>query len=208
MLISNPFIKICGITRQKDLTSAVECGASAIGFIAYKKSPRYVSPLQVAELIEVCPPDILKVVVVVNVELAEIDEYLKAGIDVVQLHGSEDEVFARKVKAQVWKALRLHQVEQIKEYADFPCSMFVVDSFVKDSVIPGGTGHLGDWQLAAEFTEKASAPVLLAGGIKAVNAKSAIEQVGCAGLDLSSGVEDEPGIKNHQKIEAFFKALQ
>ena len=205
--LTKPFIKICGITRREDLLSAVEGGSDAIGFIAYPKSPRYVSPQKVRELLKDCPPQIKKVVVVVNADLEVINEYLSVGIDVVQLHGSEDAAFAEEIKVETWKAIRLHEKSQIAAFADFPCQLFVVDSFVKDSQIPGGTGHSGDWALAAEFAKVAGAPVLLAGGIKKTNALEALEQVPCYGLDLSSGVEISPGIKSAVKIQEFFEVL-
>jgi phosphoribosylanthranilate isomerase len=207
-MLTRPFIKICGITRQQDYSCAIENGADAIGFIAYKKSPRYVSPEKVKELIESYSIDVKKVIVVVNASLPEIGEYLAAGIDIVQLHGSESAEFASQINAEVWKAIRLHESTQIAEFSDFPCSKFVVDSFVKDSAIPGGTGHKGDWPLTVKFNQATKADVLLAGGICAENASEAIAEVNCFGLDLSSGVELKPGIKSEQKIIDFFNSLK
>lgn len=205
---TDTFVKICGITRKEDLRCAVESGASAIGFIAYRKSPRYISPQKVEDLLGVCPADIKKVVVTVNASLDEINEYIAAGIDTVQLHGSESVSFAESINnAEIWRAVRLHSQEQITEFRNFPCSTFVIDSFVKDSKIPGGTGHKANWELAAEFNEAVSVPVLLAGGITEENAVKGLDEVGCFGLDLSSGVELEPGIKCCDKIRSFFNAL-
>jgi phosphoribosylanthranilate isomerase len=206
--LTKPFIKICGITRPQDYSCAIESGADAIGFIAYKKSPRYVSPERVKALIDSKSANVKKVVVVVNASLSEINEYLAAGVDIVQLHGSEDAEFASQIKAEVWKAIRLHESSQITEFRNFPCSKFVVDSFVKGSSIPGGTGHKGDWPLTEKFNQATNADVLLAGGICAENASEAIAEVNCFGLDLSSGVELEPGIKSEQKIIEFFNSLK
>ena len=205
---TDTFVKICGITREEDLQCAVESGASAIGFIAYEKSPRYITPGRVRELLKNCPERIRRVVVTVNAELEEVRKYIEAGIDTVQLHGSETAEYADQIQAVIWKAVRLHKSEQIEEFKNFPCAAFVVDSFVKDSSIPGGTGHKADWELAKKFTETVSVPVLLAGGIKEENALEALEEVGCFGLDLSSGVEIEPGIKDSEKIRSLFKILK
>ena len=150
----------------------------------------------------------LKVVVVVNAVRAEIEAYLKAGIDVVQLHGDESESFAKSLAVPVWRALRLSSESQIGQNADFPCDMFVIDSYVKDSAIPGGTGHVGDWGLSARFVEQIGVPVLLAGGIDIGNAQQALDRVKSFGLDLSSGVEISPGKKDHSKIKELFTSLK
>ena len=206
---NKPFVKICGITRERDFQSVVDNGASAVGFIGFSKSPRYVSPQRVAELLKnIDSGDMQKVVVVVNASLDEINAYLAAGVDTVQLHGNEDAEFTAQIDAKVWKALRLKSEDEIEQFADFPCELFVIDSFVKDSAIPGGTGHIANWELAREFVNKAQSPVLLAGGIRRENALEALEEVQPYGLDLSSGVEESPGIKIPQKIDELFEALK
>ena len=205
----SPFVKICGITREVDLQSVVDNGAAAVGFIGYPKSPRYVSPERVGELLKnVDAAELRKVLVVVNASLEEINAYLAVGIDTVQLHGSEDADFAAQIDVTVWKALRLKSSDEIEQFANFPCEMFVIDSFVKDSAIPGGTGHVADWNLARSFAVKASSPILLAGGIRQENALEALREVKPYGLDLSSGVEESPGIKVPQKIDELFNSLK
>jgi len=206
-LINNrPFVKICGITRVADLRCVVEAGASAVGFIGFPPSPRYISPAQVEALLaEVDCRSTRKVVVVVNATREEIQAYLDAGVDTVQLHGNEDELFAAQIPATIWKALRLKSPDEIERYSSFPCEMFVIDSFVKNSLVPGGTGHVADWKLAKAFVEQAASPVLLAGGISDKNALEALREVEPRGLDLSSGVEESPGIKVESKIQDLFK---
>ena len=206
---TKPFIKICGITRIADLECVIQHGVDAVGFIAYPKSPRYISPAKVKELISQADcKNIKKVAVFVNADLKEIAEYLQAGVDAVQLHGDESEEFSKSVNAEVWKAIRLHEDKQIAEFKDYPCSKFLIDSFVKDSAIPGGTGHVANWGLAQKFIGEVNKDVLLAGGISAENLQQAIKEVSPFGLDLSSSVETEPGIKDHEKIEALFKKLE
>ncbi|MCM8543164.1 MAG: phosphoribosylanthranilate isomerase [Lentisphaeraceae bacterium] len=202
---SKPFIKVCGITRKADLVCAVESGADAIGFIAFPKSPRYVCPSEVKYILDNCNvDDFLKVAVFVNADLEGIQQYLDVGIDVVQLHGDESKEFAASLDCEVWKAVRLHEKSQIDDYLEYPCTKFLIDSFVKDAKVPGGTGHLADWGLAVEFINKVGKEVLLAGGISSLNLAEAIEQVSPYGLDLSSSVESCPGIKDHQKIKKLF----
>ena len=208
-LINKPFLKICGIRRIKDLESVVSVGADAIGFIAFPKSPRYISPDKVAELLSAVKTNgILKVGVFVNASKKDIQSYIDAGIDTIQLHGDEDEEFSLSLNKPVWRALRLKSKSEIDRYKDFPCKKFLVDSYVKGVEVPGGTGHVGDWSLAKNFIERVSKDVLLAGGLKATNLQDAYNQVKPFGFDLSSGVEDSPGIKSSDKIQNLAKALK
>ena len=205
---NKPFVKVCGITRKSDLICAVEAGADALGFIAFPKSPRYVSPEEVKALLKASTGrDFLKVAVFVNATRENIQEYLDAGIDIIQLHGDEDAEFSSSIDCETWRALRLQNEAQIAEFKDYPCDKFLIDSFVKDSKIPGGTGHLANWDLAMQFIEAVDKEVLLAGGIGPENVVDAIQKVKPAGIDLSSSVEFSPGIKDPKKIKALFKAI-
>ena len=203
------FVKICGLTRPQDVRDAVAAGAQAIGFIAFPKSPRYVSPEDVEKLSKDIPRNILKVAVFVNEDPDVLREYLAVGIDVLQLHGSETAEYAKSLsaEAEIWRALRLKEESEIAEFIDFPCSRFVIDAYVKDAVVPGGTGHRADWSLSKSFVAASKVPVILAGGIKKESVKQAVAQVDPWGLDLSSGVELSPGVKSQEMIDAFFEEL-
>lgn len=202
-------MKICGITRAEDLQAVVDSGADAVGFIAFPKSPRHIEPEQLENLLKaVDTKRLLKVGVFVDATQEFIQKYIDAGLDIVQLHGSESKEFANSLDITIWKALRLKDESQILEYADYPCDKLLVDSFVKDSAIPGGTGHVANWTLAKKFVAAANAPVLLAGGLKAENLAEAYSAVKPFGFDLSSGVEDSPGIKSKSKIESLADALK
>ena len=203
-----PFVKICGITRIEDAECAIKAGADALGFITFKKSPRYISPQNTAKIISQLSKKIPTVAVTVNEPAESINEYLDAGIDIIQFHGDETMEEINAVGGKKWKALRLHQSDQIHLSEIYDVEMFVIDSFVKDSTIPGGTGKKADWDLAAEFVKQSSTKVLLAGGISAANAEEAMQKISPYGLDLSSGVEIEPGIKSAEKINAFFEGLK
>lgn len=208
-MISKPFIKICGITRKSDLECAIECGADAVGFIAFPKSPRYVSPSEVKYLIDHCNcPNIKKVAVFVDEDLDDINKYLDSGIDVVQLHGNESAEFSSSINCEVWRAIRLKDSSQVQEFHDYPCTKFLIDSFVKDAEVPGGTGHVADWDLAAEFISSTDKDVLLAGGITRENVQEAYSRVMPFGFDLSSGVESMPGFKDPAKIRGFFEEIK
>ena len=204
-------LKICGLTRKDDLELAVSSGAQAIGFIGFKKSPRFVDVDQVKELCNLIPKGVKKVLVTVDDSLEKIAEYIAVGVDVVQLHGPADfhtAEFAQAIEGtEIWRAIRLKDVSEIEENKDYPCSSFVIDSFVKDSTIPGGTGHLANWELSKQFVEAVDKPVYLAGGISAENILEAHREVAPAAFDLSSSVEISPGIKSAEKIKELFKVI-
>lgn len=207
-LTNKPFLKICGITRIEDLESVVSAGADAVGFIAYPKSPRYISPEAVSNLLSSVDTErVLKVGVFVNASKDKIQEYVDAGIDIIQLHGDEDEEFSLFLNKPIWRALRLKEESEIAQYKNFPCEKFLVDSYVKGAELPGGTGHVGDWSLAKDFIQQVDKDVLLAGGLNAFNVVDAYKQVEPFGFDLSSGVEVSPGIKSSDKIQKLAATL-
>ncbi len=202
------FVKICGITRLEDALFAAASGADAIGFIAYPKSPRYVPPEKVLQIIGSLKAGIRRVAVFVNPGLDEISAYLAAGADVVQLHGDETAEFAEHAAnfAEVWKAIRPKTRDDVLKFMDFPASRFLVDSFHEKEY--GGTGIVADWDLAKFAVETLKSPVILAGGINPENVAAALKAVHPSGMDLSSGVESSPGIKDHGKIGRLFKEIK
>jgi phosphoribosylanthranilate isomerase len=204
----SPYVKICGLRKAEDARLACELGADAIGFVNYAKSPRHVTPEEVRRCCAGLPPSLQKVLVCVNASRDEILPYLNAGCNVVQLHGQETSEFARSLPCEVWLALRLGQASDGLRARDFPCSRVICDSAPHHAELPGGTGETGDWQLARDFTAESPLPVLLAGGLHIGNVRQALLHVGAAGIDLSSGVESSPGIKDPAKIAAFLRLLK
>ena len=202
------FIKICGISEQKHIDQLITKNLQAIGFVAYPPSPRFVRPEQVKDLVQGIPEHIAKVLVVVNMTKEEITPYLEAGIDTLQFHGNENADFAKEFNCKIWRAVRLKSSDQIQQELKFPCEMFVIDSAPKNASLPGGTGHLGDWELTKEFVKQSPVPVLVAGGIKPNNVQEAIQATSAEGVDLSSGVESEPGKKSSQLIDQLFEKLE
>ena len=198
-------VKICGMTQLKDALFAVEQGVDAVGFIFYKKSPRAVTMKTVREIIAKLPPLVDTVGVFVNESaerLNKIADY--CGLDLVQLHGEESPAFCRKIHRRVIKAFRVKDLQSIKQLEKFPVSGFLLDTFSDD--LHGGTGKTFDWNLA--LPAKKMGPVILAGGLTPRNILQAVRQVRPYGVDVCSGVEKSPGIKDLEKVRAFLKNIR
>jgi phosphoribosylanthranilate isomerase len=178
-------IKICGITRREDAVAAVEAGASALGFIFYTKSPRYVTPAAAAALGDGLAA--WKVGVFVDESPAEIEAVMRAAkLDVAQIYGGEAPNSAR-----VWKAFRPGDT---------------VDANRAEAILLDGpaNGISFDWKIARDAEHK----VIVAGGLDASNVAEAIRIANPWGVDASSKLETAPGIKDHDKVRAFVKAAQ
>jgi len=199
------FIKICGMTHPEDAKFAEGEGADAVGFVAYPKSPRFISPENTARICSRLGGKIRKVGVFVNAIPEFIIRYLDAGIDVVQLHGDENTDFPKLLPAgtEIWRAIRISSETDIALCARFPAEKFVIDSFSKEKY--GGTGDVADWKLANCAVGTLKKPVLLAGGIGPANIKTAFEAVHPAGFDVNSAVESGSGIKDHRLISELFR---
>jgi len=202
------FIKICGITTEKDYRYISSKNISAAGFVACPKSPRYISPEQTARIISSCKADVENVGVFVNASFENILAYIDAGINIVQLHGDESADLARKLSgfAEVWKALRPETKNELNDFANYPADKFLIDAYCPD--LRGGTGKTANWDLARFAVDFFNAPVILAGGLGAQNVKEAISKVRPFGLDASSGVEISPGVKDHSLVDEFIKTVE
>jgi phosphoribosylanthranilate isomerase len=177
-------VKVCGITRREDAEAAVAAGASAIGFVFYPKSPRYVTPETAAELGRGL--DVWKVGVFVDESPASIESVMRAAhLDVAQIYGGEVPNVSR-----VWRALRPNWPARPDES---------VEAILLDGPANGVTF---DWKQAHAFSEK----LILAGGLNASNVAEAIRVAQPWGVDASSGLESAPGIKDHKKVQQFVKA--
>ena len=193
-------IKICGTTNMEDATFAATCGADAIGFIFYPKSPRYVAPEMVKTIIDKIPTEITKVGVFVNHDVTEVKETVDfCGLDLVQLHGDESPAYCSQFpQSQVIKAFAPRTEDELAKVREYPVKAILVDAH--DPVRYGGTGEQADWALAAKV--KATHPLILAGGLSMANIQKAIEQASPQAVDISSSVETIPGQKDHQKVKA------
>ena len=198
-------VKICGMTQLKDALFAVEQGVDAVGFIFYKKSPRAVTMKTVREIIKKLPPLVETVGVFVNESAERVNKMADyCGLDLVQLHGEESPAFCRKIRRRVIKAFRVKDLQSIKQLSKFPVSGFLLDTFSDN--LHGGTGKTFDWNLA--LPAKKMGPVILAGGLTPRNILQAVRQVRPYGVDVCSGVEKSPGIKDLEKVRAFLKNIR
>ena len=192
-------LKICGITRTEDMAAAEQAGAGYTGMILVPGTPRFVPRDRIPVLMSAAR--CRKVFVVRDMPLSELNALIaEFRPDAVQLHGNESADYARAVTGtEVWKAFNLNSEAALADAEAFPCSMVVADS-------GGGTGHPCRWDLAARLASVR--PTLLGGGITPDNVREAINQVHPAGIDVSSGVESAPGIKDHLLIQKLTERIQ
>ncbi len=202
-------VKICGITSAEDAAVAVEAGADALGFVLYRKSPRCIQPSLARQIIMSLPPLVTPVGVFVDEEQQVVRNLMdECGLALAQLHGHESAVYCQELGRPVLKALRVKDRSSFLALAEFQGRAgvrgFVLDAFSDQAY--GGTGQVIDWQLAAEVAR--AAHILLAGGLTPDNVAKAIQSVQPYGVDVSSGVEREPGKKDHEKVRAFIRAVR
>ena len=192
-------VKICGITRLTDARHAVACGVDALGFVFWPESPRYITPERAVDIIATLPAHVTAVGVFVNESVDGIRVIVeRTGIGAVQLHGDETPDYALALGWPVWRAFTVERAEAMSS-AWPPQTTVLVDA--ADPVRRGGTGVKVDWGRAAGIAR--AHPIVLAGGLTPENVVEAIETVRPYGVDVSSGVEDSPGVKNVDKIERF-----
>jgi len=194
-------VKICGITRVEDAAAAVDCGAGALGFVFWPGSPRCIDPHRARAIVATLPPFVTPVGVFVN----QPAEYVRGvaslvHLGAVQLHGDETVGYADGIATPAIKAVTV---------ADPQLSVWPVRTTllldVGDTEKRGGTGRTIDWTAAARLA--AQRKILLAGGLTPENVAEAVAQVRPFGIDVSSGVERSPGIKDHRRLLALFEAL-
>lgn len=188
-----------------DAELAVECGAGALGFVFWPDSPRFIDPESARAIVATLPPAVIPVGVFVNQSREYVNEVAaKVSLGAVQLHGDESVEYARAMTRPVLKAVAL--AEASEEAIDaWPLeTMMLLD--VHDPVRRGGTGRLVDWGRASTVARRR--PVILAGGLTPENVGEAIGRVGPSGIDVSSGVERSPGLKDPDKLKALFVAMK
>jgi len=197
-------IKICGLTRVEDVVAAVEAGADAVGFV-FTRSPRRIS-IETANLLSACVPEgILRVGLFLGQDRLEIEQVVSSvALDVLQFHGSETEQQCGGFGLPWLKAVAMESTESAKQAErDYPGAMgLLLDSHPSGK--RGGSGKVFDWSLSRPLFK----PVWLAGGLNADNVGQAIRMVRPFAVDVSSGVESAPGIKESSRISAFIKAVR
>jgi phosphoribosylanthranilate isomerase len=199
-------VKICGITSEADALAAVEAGADAIGLMFYDGSPRHVSIEQAQTISAVLPPHVVRVGVFVNAAEATIARAIaECTLSIAQFHGDETPEDCGRFAIMTLKAFRMKGPETLEEMEEFPTDGFLLDAYVKDEL--GGTGASFSWDLAVRAQEFGR-PIFLAGGLTAENVAEAVQRVQPFAVDVSSGVELEPGKKCPDKMRAFVAAAK
>ncbi|HXD18987.1 MAG TPA: phosphoribosylanthranilate isomerase [Vicinamibacterales bacterium] len=192
------FIKVCGITRLTDALHAVEHGATAVGFVLWPRSPRAVTVERAADIIAELPSNVMTVGVFVNEPVDAIRQVVeRARLTAVQLHGDEPPAYADALDWPVIRAVSVNDISGADAWSTD--TALLVDNI--DPLRRGGTGTAIDWSQAAGIAQKRR--VVLAGGLTPDNVASAIRAVRPYGVDVSSGVESAPGVKDFDKVAQF-----
>lgn len=201
-------VKVCGLTRVEDVRCADTCGVDAVGFI-FAPSPRRVSPEAAAALDRAVSPWVSRIGVFVNPTFSEIDRVLDhVRLDALQLHGDETPQFvsavAERYRRRIIKAVRVRDARSLELLGAYDADAYLLDTYVPGRA--GGTGQTFDWRLIGSCA--ARYPIILSGGLTPENVADAVRQVRPYGVDVSSGVERAPGVKDHERIEAFVRNVR
>jgi phosphoribosylanthranilate isomerase len=198
-------VKICGITNYKDAAAAVDMGADLLGFNFYPKSPRYIAPAKAVEIINKLPAFIDLAGVFVNESIEKIHETKNfCQLDWLQLHGDESPEFCKQFlshSVKIMKAIRVKDQKDIERAESFFTDAILLDAFDPEKY--GGTGLTFDWNIVGHIGKR----IFLSGGINPDNAAAAVE-LGVYGIDVCSGVEAEPGKKDHKKMKKLFENIR
>ena len=198
-------IKVCGITNPEDALCAVRLGATALGFVFYEKSPRFVTLADAREVIRQLPPFVTKVGVFVNAGADYLREAKEiAGFDVYQFHGDETPEFCAAFGEDYIKAIRVKDASSLDAVDLYDTDAFLFDAYSPDAY--GGTGENFSWDVLTR-RKLGGKFVILSGGLNPDNVRDAIRAVGPYAVDVSSGVESSPGIKDHLKLERFMESV-
>ena len=203
-------VKVCGITSLADAEKALEYGADALGFNFYAPSPRYLAPEEARAIVQQLPAGAWNVALFVNEAKERIRQVLAAGVrpdgrsgfKSIQFHGEESPNDCHGWDLQVIKAFRLKDKQSLEKINNFAADYYLLDSW---SAGYGGSGAPFPWEWLEGFdTEK----IILSGGLNLDNVADAIRRLHPYGVDVCSGVEARPGVKDHEKIKHFISAAK
>jgi phosphoribosylanthranilate isomerase len=199
-------IKICGITNIEDALAAINLEVDALGFVFFPKSPRYIEPEKAEEIRRNVPLFTLCIGVFVNEKEDKVLQIARqCKLDGLQFHGNESPEYCSYFSGyKVIKTFPLKSKEELKSIEHYPVQAILVDAF--DSVRIGGTGKNANWELAREA--KNYGPLILAGGLNENNIQEAIRVVKPYAVDISSGIEKSPGIKDHKSMRRFVRKVR
>lgn len=193
-------VKICGITNLEDAIASVITGCDALGFVFYRKSPRYINPHKAKKIIRLIPKNIVKIGVFVNSKENRIKRIARVcNLDMLQFHGSESPGFCRRFSGyKIIKAFRVKDKLNIQNISRYKTFAYLFDTFSKSKA--GGTGKKFNWELLAGKRDALKRPVFLSGGLNFNNIGEAIKKIRPAWVDVSSSVELKPGKKSLRKL--------
>ncbi len=198
-------VKICGLTNYDDAAAAMDMGADLLGFNFYPKSPRFVTPEKAGDIVNKLPAFIDTAGIFVNASIDQIRETMDlCPLDWVQLHGDETPEFCRSLtwhNVKTMKAIRVRDQADVERADAFFTDAILLDAFRPDKY--GGTGAAFDWSIVGQTTRR----IFLAGGINPDNAAAAVK-LGVYGIDVCSGIEAEPGKKDHEKMKKLFDNIR
>ena len=199
-------VKICGITRADDARTGARLGAHALGFVFYAKSPRHVTPARAAEIVRALPPFVTAVGLFVNAGPREVERVLEqVPLDLLQFHGEETPEFCGQFRVPYVKAVRVRAGLDLLQYAQHyrAARGLLLDAYIEGA--HGGTGTAFDWTL---IPRELPLPVILSGGLNPENVAEAVRRIRPWAVDVSSGVEASPGVKDPRSIAAFMKEVR
>jgi phosphoribosylanthranilate isomerase len=197
-------VKICGITRGEDALLAVRMGADALGFNFWPGSKRYVDPAKARTIVRALPPFVTAIGIFVNQSEDDVRRTAeRSGVDGLQLHGDESPEYCMRFDLPVIKAIQVDSAHALAALASYEVRAFLLDA---PSQGFGGSGAAFDWTLAEGISE--CGPIILAGGLTPENVSAAIRAVSPYAVDVASGVESSPGIKDADKMARFIRAVK
>ncbi|MFA5361794.1 MAG: phosphoribosylanthranilate isomerase [Candidatus Omnitrophota bacterium] len=200
-------VKICGITNLEDAKASIAAGCDALGFIFFKRSPRYIPPPEAREIIKRLPAGVPKIGVFVNAREKSIKRTARlCGLDILQFHGNESPEFCRRFRGnKIIKAFRVKNSLDVKKISGYRVFAYLFDTY--SGTQAGGTGRKFDWKLM-ERLHGSTAAVFLSGGLNEKNVSRAVRTVKPEWVDACSSLEISPGRKDHDKIRKFVRAAK
>jgi len=205
-------VKICGLTNKEDALFAASAGADALGIVNVKESRRYVGLKDAKKIFDEVPPFVSRVLVASPIRASEIREIERTGADCIQLHGIEDIMLIKEIR----ESTRLRLIMQIpvlgeESIKDAEAYAGIVDAILLDTKTKdafGGTGKTHDWNISRKIACTIKKPAILAGGLSRDNVIEAIEKVHPYAVDVASGVEKSPGVKDEEKVKGFIQKVK
>ncbi|MCX5698836.1 MAG: phosphoribosylanthranilate isomerase [Candidatus Omnitrophica bacterium] len=200
-------VKVCGITNLEDALASFFAGAQALGFVFYKKSPRYIRPDKAVNISGILPKKIKRVGVFVDEKVSTVKKIAQlCGLDMLQFHGQESPEYCKKFKGyKVIKAFRISKQEDLEGISKYKTFAYLFDSFSNTQA--GGTGNKFNWKILAQAA-KMKPVVFVSGGLTAGNVRKAVKLLKPDWVDVSSSLELRPGKKDHRKIQKFIQTVK